>query len=162
MGKVRKSGRGEWIDAKQSRAEQGGQDRWFELGLVVRLLQGKGHSLEGGCQWCCSKPSSPARHSGSATVGLSSPEKPHSAPSKTTSTIPHLTYYPSPMVGHTVSFDASLVINSSSLFSPVATQRRQNSVGLCVPCGGYKCVSLNAITAKITLGIDLSTPPQGL
>ena len=148
----------------QSRAEQskGGQDRWLEVGLVVRLLQGKGHSLEGGCQWCCSKPSSPARHSGSATVGLSSPEKPHSAPSSTTSTIPHLTYPSTLMVGPTVSFDASLVINSSSLFLPVATQRRQNSVDLCVPCARYKCVSLNAITAKIALWIDLSTPPQGL
>ena len=50
--------------------------------------------------------------------GLEQPRKPHSAPSSTTSTIPHLTY-PSLMVGHTVSFDESL-INCSSLFSPVA------------------------------------------
>ena len=62
------------VDGSKAKQSKGEQDRWLELRLVVRLLQGKGHSLEGGCQWCCSKPTSPARHSGSATVGSSSPE----------------------------------------------------------------------------------------
>ena len=111
MGKVRKSGRGEWMDAKQSRARGTGQvvgaaaggktaaGERSQLGRWVPVVLQQAHQ---------SRQALRLGHS-----GLEQPRKPHSAPSSTTSTIPHLTY-PSLMVGHTVSFDESLVINSSS------------------------------------------------